>query len=61
MTRGTTRRTFRAGDELWNEAQRIAKERGDNLSVILRDRLREYIEDNQEDQQLGTLELEWTA
>lgn len=47
MTRGTTRRTFRAEDDLWDEAQRIAKERGENLSVILRDRLREYIEDNQ--------------
>jgi len=49
MTRGTTRRTFRAEDELWSEAQRIAKERGDNLSVILRDRLREYVEDNKEE------------
>ena len=51
MTRGTTRRSIRVDDELWDEAQRIAAERKDNLSVILRDRLREYIEDNQEGQQ----------
>jgi predicted transcriptional regulator len=49
VTKGTTRRSIRVDDELWDEAQRIAKERDDNLSVILRDRLREYVEDNQEE------------
>lgn len=51
MSKGTKIRTVRIEDELWDEAQRIAKERGDNLSLILRGRLREYIEDNQEEDQ----------
>ena len=51
MTKGTKQRSIRIDDELWDEAQRTAKERGDNLSFIIRDRLREYIEDNQEEQQ----------
>lgn len=46
----TPLRSFRAGPE-WDEAQRIAKDRGDNLSLILRDRLRQYIEDHQEEEQ----------
>jgi hypothetical protein len=48
--RETPLRSFRAGPE-WDEAQRIAKAKGENLSAILRDRIREYIEDNQEEQQ----------
>lgn len=51
MTKGTKQRSIRIDDELWDEAQRIAKERGDNLSFIIRDKLREYVEDNQEEQQ----------
>jgi hypothetical protein len=45
-SKGTPKRGIRIDDELWNEAQRIAKENGDNLSFIIRDRLREYVEDH---------------
>jgi len=45
MRTGTTRRTVRVEDELWDLAQAKAKEQGDNLSAILRDALRQYIED----------------
>lgn len=51
MTNGTTRRTVRIEGELWDLAQAKAKEQGDNLSAIIRDALRQYIEDNQEEQQ----------
>lgn len=49
MSKGTPKRGIRIDDELWNEAQRIAKASGDNLSFLIRDRLREYVEDNQEE------------
>lgn len=49
MTRGTTRRTVRIEDELWDLAQAKAKEQGDNLSGIIRDALRQYIENSQEE------------
>lgn len=45
MTRGTTRRTIRIEDELWEAAQAKAKEQGDNLSMIIRDALRQYLEE----------------
>ena len=51
VTRGTTRRTVRIEDELWDLAQAKAKEQGDNLSAIIRDALRQYVQDNQEEQQ----------
>lgn len=42
----TPHRTFRAGAE-YDEARRIAKERGENLSEhVLRPALRDYIERN---------------
>jgi predicted transcriptional regulator len=44
MSKGTTRRTIRVNDELWNEAQETAEAHGDNLSEVLRDALRAYIE-----------------
>lgn len=50
MTKGTKRRSIRIDDELWDEAQETAKRLGDNLSFLIRDRLREYIEDNQGEQ-----------
>lgn len=50
-TKGTPKRGIRIDDELWNKAQEIAKENGDNLSFIIRDRLREYVEDHQEQEQ----------
>ena len=51
MSKGTRKRGIRIDDELWDEAQQTAKRRGDNLSFIIRDRLREYVEDNQEEEQ----------
>lgn len=48
MSKGTPKRGIRIDDELWNKAQEIAKENGDNLSFIIRDRLREYVEDGKE-------------
>lgn len=45
MTRGTTRRTIRIEDELWEAAQTKAAQQGDNLSAILRDALRKYLEE----------------
>lgn len=44
MSKGTTRRTVRIEDELWEAAQEKAADRGDNLSDIIRERLRDYIE-----------------
>ena len=43
MTRGTTKRSIRIPDPLWNEAQAAASERGENLSEVLREALRAYI------------------
>ena len=42
MSKGTTRRTIRVGD-LWEEAQEVATNRGDNLSDIIRKALEDYI------------------
>ena len=36
-------RAFRCEDDLWNDAQRVAAERGDNISEILRATLRGYV------------------
>lgn len=47
----TPLRSVRIEDELWNKAQRVAQINGDNLSFIIRDALREYVEDNQEEDQ----------
>lgn len=44
MSRGTTRRTVRIEDALWEKAQEKAAVLGDNLSDIIRDKLRDYIE-----------------
>jgi hypothetical protein len=43
MSKGTPRRAVRVEDELWDSALGVASERGDNLSEIIRERLREYI------------------
>lgn len=42
MSRGTKQRGFRCENELWDEATAAAEERGDNLSEILRQALRDY-------------------
>lgn len=48
MSLGTTRRTIRVEDELWNAAQAKASAEGDNLSTILRDALRQYLEEGED-------------
>ena len=42
-TEGTTRRAVRIKDELWQAAQAVAAERGENLSDIIRNALQAYI------------------
>lgn len=49
MSKGTARRSIRVGD-LWDKAQQVAEERGDNLSDIIRQALEQYVKDNQETQ-----------
>lgn len=36
-------KSFRCEDELWDDAMRIATERGDNVSAMLRATLRRYV------------------
>jgi predicted transcriptional regulator len=36
-------RTVRVEDELWTEAQRVAAERGETLSDVIRDALARYV------------------
>lgn len=43
MSKGTTKRSFRAEDELWDKAREVAAERGEDLSTILRIALINYI------------------
>jgi predicted HicB family RNase H-like nuclease len=40
---GTTRRTFRINDELYNAAKAAARERGQDLSAFVRDALQAHI------------------
>lgn len=42
----TPLRSVRIDAELWDEAQRVAKERGDTISSIIRDALRAYLEES---------------
>jgi predicted DNA-binding protein len=42
-------RAVRVPDELWEEAQKIAEERGETLSTVIRKALQEYV-DNAEKQ-----------
>ena len=44
MTRGTTKRSTRIDDALWSAAQAIAATHGENLSDIIRQALRDYIQ-----------------
>lgn len=43
MARGSAKRNFRVPDDLWNAAIDRAKQRGDNLSDILRASLIDYL------------------
>lgn len=45
MSAGTTKRAVRIEDALWQPALTLAKERGDNLSDIIRNALRAYVEE----------------
>jgi len=49
VSQGTTRRSIRVGD-LWDKAQQVANQRGDNLSDVIRQALESYVKDNQEEQ-----------
>jgi len=44
----TPLRAIRIDDELWEAAQVKAAEQGDNLSAIIRDALRTYIQENED-------------
>ena len=44
MSRGTTHRTVRIDDGLWNAAKVKAEAEGVNLSDVIRDALRAYVE-----------------
>lgn len=49
MSKGTTPlRAIRIDGDLWSAAHAKAAERGDNLSAIIRDALRAYIQENEE-------------
>lgn len=43
-SRGTTHRTLRVEDELWEQAKEVAKANHESLSDVLRDALRAYVE-----------------
>lgn len=51
MSKGTTRRSVRINDGLWEKAQEVANRRGDNLSDIIRKALEDCTEDHQEGEQ----------
>jgi Arc/MetJ-type ribon-helix-helix transcriptional regulator len=44
VSRGTTHRTVRIEDGLWEAAKAVATERGENLSDVIREALRTYAE-----------------
>ena len=45
MSKGTKVRTLRVEDELWVPAQEKAKKNNENLSDIMREALRKYLEE----------------
>lgn len=46
MSKGTPLRAVRVDDPLWDEARTVAQERDDNLSEIIRQALRNYINEH---------------
>jgi predicted HicB family RNase H-like nuclease len=44
-SKGTTRRTIRVDDDLWNAALAAAEARGKSLSEDIRDLLEQYVKD----------------
>lgn len=51
MSKGTTHRTVRIDDGLWEEAKAVASERGENLSEVIRFALHAYVTEHAEKQQ----------
>ena len=43
MSRGTTLRSVRIGDDLWSAAQTVAAHRGETLSDVVRRSLERYV------------------
>lgn len=48
MSKGTTKRSIRVDDPLWEEAQAAASERGENLSEVIRQALWNYVNNHVE-------------
>jgi predicted DNA-binding ribbon-helix-helix protein len=46
MSKGTTHRTVRIEDGLWEQAKTLAAERGENLSDIIRAALVAYVNES---------------
>ena len=46
VSKGTTHRTVRIEDGLWEAAKEAAAERGDNISAIIRKALEKYIQES---------------
>lgn len=46
-TKGTTQHSIRIPDPLWHAALTLARERGENLSEIIRRALNDYINEHQ--------------
>ena len=44
MSKGTTHRTVRIDDALWDAAKAAAKENGENVSDIIRKALEQYVQ-----------------
>ena len=44
----TPLRAVRVDPELWEKARAVADKQGENLSAVIRDALRDYIEENEE-------------
>lgn len=49
MSKGTTHHSIRVDDKLWDEAKAKAKSKGDNLSEVIREALRSYVQTPAED------------
>ena len=44
MSDGTPRRAVRVDDALWTAAKQAAEEQGENLSAVIRECLKDYVE-----------------
>lgn len=50
MSKGTTHRSIRVDDTLWDQAKEVAAARGDNLSAVIRIALIDYISEGTTDE-----------